>query len=259
MIPEEEVAWWYHRHGCAEPPPAGTPRRGRASPPRPRDTFPVSSAPAHPSARPVLPAAPQAAPGSSCAPETTRCHRNRSVTPTRLGHWKTGRQRQSEGSAPGFLAEGRFAAGHGARSPRRVGGPGDGDLQPGHVLAVGPPRAPRHWGCRHPTGQAGCRQLLPAPAVPHGRPAAAALPMAYPAQARSPPKNSTAMPPKRGPAPHPQAVPGSPLASAAVGHPPSTPAPGDLGSSPPHQTPNASAFPWPHGHLGQEGPAPWAP
>lgn len=43
--------------------------RGRASPPRPRDTFQVSSAPARPSGPPVLP-------GSSRATETAQCHKH---------------------------------------------------------------------------------------------------------------------------------------------------------------------------------------
>lgn len=137
------------------------------------------------------------------------CHRNRSVPlhPPRWGAQKPAAGgkacRSGEGSPPRFLAEGRFAAGHRARSPRRVGGPGDGDLQPGHVpVAAGPPEPPG-------TGGAGTQPVRPVPASSSPRPPRrmAALPTAFPLKPGAPPKNPPWCPPKRIPAPHPQAVP----------------------------------------------------
>lgn len=193
MLPEEEALRRDQRHRRAEPPHAGTPRRGRASPPHPRDTFPVSSALAHPSGPPVPPTAPLR-------------HRDPPVPPKPLGATdpvgapenrppaaKRARAARAH-SAPCFLAEGRFAAGHRARSPRRAAGRGDGDLQPGHVPAVGLPEPPG-------TGGAGIEPVRPVPASssPHPPCRMAAIPPP-PSQwlsraSQDPPQKPTAVPP----------------------------------------------------------------
>ncbi|XP_061306899.1 uncharacterized protein LOC133268066 [Pezoporus flaviventris] len=142
-------------------------RRGRASAPRPRDTFPVSSAPARPS-------------GPPRATGILLRHRNRSVPPG-LRH----------PNPVHCLQRAWWPRGQCVTS---AGGLGDGDLQPGHVPVPGRTEPPG-------TGGASTEPVRPVPAsASPSRRMAASPPPPSPWLPCASPQNATAVTPKWGPA-----------------------------------------------------------
>jgi len=222
MLPEEEVPRWDPRH-------RRVPTRRHPAPGPCVTTAPTGHLPGELSAGSPFRTAstagrsPPAAPGSSRATETARCHRAGWGTQKPAAGGKACRSGEGlrKGTEPARVALGTVTFSR-ATTCWRWGHPSP--------PALGVP-APNRSG-RFPPAPPRARRA----AWPRSR---RRPPRGFPHVSQEPPKNPSWSPlPKWGSAPHPQAVPqtGSPgtgTAGFAVGQPPGSPAMGDLGSSPP--------------------------